>query len=82
MSTLEAPRTVKPAKSDRWLSPEQVCEMVPGLTVQVLTERRKRRVKPDYFKPTGVKGGGAILYLESEIESWIRTGRVATREGS
>lgn len=82
MSTLEAARKPVPVKQDRWLSPEQVCEKYPGLTLRALTERRKRRVKPDYFKPTGESGGGAVLYLESEVEAWIREGRVKTREAS
>jgi hypothetical protein len=84
MSTLEAARSAKPAsaKQDRWLSPEHVCEKYPGLTLWVLAERRKRRVKPDYFKPTGESGAGTVLYLESEVEAWILGGRVKTREAS
>ncbi|GAA4762275.1 helix-turn-helix transcriptional regulator [Microbacterium gilvum] len=74
---------MKAAPSVRYLSPEQVAEMAPGITVETLRERRKRRQKPDYFKPTGgTDSRGAVLYLESDVLAWIAASRVTTREAS
>lgn len=68
------------ARQERYLTPQDVCDMLPGITLDVLKERRKRRVKPDYFKPTGEEGRGAVLYAESDIIAWVRESRVQTRE--
>lgn len=69
-------------QQERYLTPQDVCAMLPGITVDVLKERRKRRVKPDYFKPTGEEGRGAVLYAESDVLAWIRESRVQTRDAS
>lgn len=61
-----------------WLSPEQVCELLPGMTVEILLARRKKRLDPPYFKPTGERGK-VILYDRSEVEAWVQRYRVATR---
>ncbi|PVE94970.1 hypothetical protein DC434_13675 [Microbacterium sp. TPD7012] len=64
----------------RWLSPAQVCELLPGMTEEILSERRKQRLDPPYFKPTGDRGR-VILYDRAEVHDWVLASRVATREG-
>lgn len=60
---------------DRFLSPEMVCELVPGLTVVILEDLRKRKVDPPFHKPTL----RTVVYRESQIIEWVLASRVATR---
>ena len=69
--------TAVPAAGD-WLSPEQVCELLPGMTVDILLARRKKRLDPPYFKPTGDRGK-VILYRREDVEQWVQRFRVTTR---
>jgi hypothetical protein len=65
----------------RYLSPEQVCEIVPGLTVANLQELRKSGRGPAYYKPTGA-AGKVIVYAEAEVREWVQSSRTSTREQS
>lgn len=67
--------------SDEWLSPAQVCSLLPGMTEEILSERRKQRLDPPYFKPTGERGK-VVLYDRSEIMAWVKASKVATRDAS
>lgn len=58
-----------------WLSPAQVCERVPGMTVAKLTDMRENRRGPAYYKPSL----RTVVYLESEIDAWVAASRVQTR---
>lgn len=60
-----------------WMSPADVCAMLPGLTEEILTQRRKRRQEPDFHKPTGA-GGNVVLYDRADIIAWVRKSRVST----
>jgi len=62
---------------DRFLSPEMVCELVPGLTTVILEDRRKRMVGPPFFKPTL----RTVIYRESQVIEWVLSTRVDTRSG-
>jgi hypothetical protein len=62
---------------DRFLSPEMVCELVPGLTKVILEDLRKRRRGPPFHKPTG----RTVIYRESAIIEWVLSTRVDTRSG-
>lgn len=64
--------------TDRFLSPAMVCELLPGMTEDILSARRKRRVDPPFYKPTG-QHGAVVLYLESDVIEWVRSTKVATR---
>ncbi len=55
-----------------WLSPAQVCERVPGMTEEILSDRRKRGLRPDYRKPS-LK---TVIYEQSEIDDWVESTRV------
>lgn len=63
-------------RDDRYLSPAMVCELVPGMTLDILAARRHGRLDPPFYKPSGNTG----LYRESEIHAWIHASRVDTRE--
>ena len=52
-----------------WLSPKDVCDQVPGMTEEILSERRKKNLKPRYFKPS-LK---TVVYEQSDITEWIRS---------
>lgn len=60
-----------------WMSPAEVCAMLPGLTEESLTQRRKRRQEPDFYKPTGA-GGNVVLYDRADVIAWVRKSRVST----
>lgn len=60
---------------DRFLSPEMVCEMVPGMTVAILEDRRKRKIDPRFYKPTL----RTVIYRESDVLAWVLGSEVETR---
>lgn len=62
-----------------YLSPEQVTEMLPGVTVDQLKQWRKEGKGPAYFKPGGPRGH-ATLYALSDIEEFMGRSRISTRE--
>lgn len=59
-----------------WLSPAMVCEHVPGLTEEILSERRKQRKRPHFEKPS-LK---TVIYDLDEIDDWVRSTRVVCRD--
>ena len=73
MSNVTALR--KPVEQPVWLSPEQVCERVPGMTKTIHTDMRENRRGPAYYKPSQ----RTVVYLESEIDAWVAASRVQTR---
>ncbi|TFC85816.1 hypothetical protein E3T24_07745 [Cryobacterium sp. TmT2-59] len=59
----------------KYLSPEQVCEIVPGLTKGGLAQLRFTGKGPRYRKPTPK----TVVYLESEVIAWIEgSARIGT----
>lgn len=60
---------------DRFLSPEMVCELVPGLTTVILEDLRKKRKDPPFYKPTL----RTVIYRESQIIEWVLSTGVNTR---
>lgn len=67
--------SIRPATETQWLSPEQVCEHVPGMTLARLEDLRKKRIGPPFFKPTY----RTVIYAKSDIDVWIRESAVTTR---
>lgn len=65
----------------RYLSPEQVCELVPGMTVANLKDLRASGKGPRYSKPTGDRGH-ITLYREDDVVAWVEAAFVKTREQS
>lgn len=64
MSTTISPKP--PSLGHTYLSPEEVAELLPGLTVKKLAEWRYERRGPRYRKI-----GRLILYALDELEEWI-----------
>lgn len=61
-----------------WLSPDQVCERVPGMTKRRLEEMRAAGRGPRYFKPTGK----TVIYEQADIDAWVRATVVTTRDSA
>lgn len=59
-----------------WLSPEQVCERVPGMTTVILEKLRAKGKGPRFFKPS-LK---TVIYEQSEIDRWVASTAVSTRD--
>ncbi len=64
-----------PSASAEWLSPQQVCERVPGLSLDQLRDMRTRGVGPRYYKPTRK----TVIYAASDIDAWVASAAVETR---
>ncbi|NQX11371.1 hypothetical protein HQQ80_07025 [Microbacteriaceae bacterium VKM Ac-2855] len=61
----------------RYITPEQVCDLIPGMTKNNLAGLRFRGEGPRYRRPTP----RTIVYLESEVIEWIEsTARQGTAE--
>lgn len=73
-------RTVAPS-APTYLSPVQVCELVPGLTPESLKELRKSGRGPRYRKPTGERGH-VTVYLRDDVIAWVERSVVSTRDQS
>jgi len=61
----------------RVLSPAQVCELWPGMTVRKLQRFRDQGTGPAY-----IKVGRTITYRESDLRDYWTAHRVTTREQS
>lgn len=61
-----------------FLSPEQVCALVPVLTPRDLEDMRSNNTGPAYSRPTPRK----VVYLEADVRAWVQSKRQATREQS
>jgi hypothetical protein len=67
----EAPATL----SATLLTPEHLCEILPGMTTTKLAQLRFTGNGPRYFKPTG----RTIIYSMSDVMAWLEsTARTAT----
>jgi hypothetical protein len=61
-----------------WLSPKQVCDRVPGLSIDQLRSLRTRGVGPRYFKPTHK----TVIYAAADVDAWVAASVVETRRPS
>jgi hypothetical protein len=62
---------------ERYLDPETVCEIVPGLTKTGLAQMRWRGDGPPYVKPTPKK----VVYPETKLYAWLESRvQTSTRE--
>lgn len=67
-----------PEASIVWLSPADVCALLPTVTIDILAARRRLRQDPPFYKPTGASGN-VVLYDRAEVIAWVRGSRVETR---
>ena len=62
---------------ENYLSPEQVVEMVPGMTKGALAQLRFTGKGPRYRKPTPK----TVVYVEAEVIEWVEnSAQMQTRE--
>jgi len=60
-----------------YLSPDEVCTLVPGMTMTKLSQLRVTGRGPRYRKPTPK----TVIYLESDVVEWIEaTARTRTSD--
>ncbi len=52
---------------EKYLTPREVCEIVPGMSPSLLAQLRFMGEGPKFIKPTPRK----VIYRLSEIESWL-----------
>jgi len=62
-------RRTAAASEPVWLSPEQVCEIIPGLTPRDLEDMRSSGKGPRYSKPTARK----VVYAQADVHEWLRS---------
>lgn len=62
---------------EEWLTPEQVCAVVPGMTTTLLSRRRDEGKAPRYFKPSPK----TVVYARSDIDDWVRSTAVNPTRG-
>lgn len=61
----------------RLIGPEEVCELIPGMTKAKLAQLRFKGEGPVYMKPTAK----TVVYDRDEVMSWLRsTSRSGTAE--
>lgn len=51
----------------RYLSPDEVCNLVPGMTRGALAQLRYTGKGPKYLRPTAK----TIVYREDDVVSWL-----------
>lgn len=61
---------------EKLLSPQDVCDIVPGMTVPGLAQLRFLGTGPKFIKPTPRK----VVYRLSDVEAWLEANeRTSTR---
>lgn len=66
------------AAPTRYLTIDQVCDLVPGMTRTNLAQLRFKGIGPRYFKPTP----RTVLYTETDVFAWIEaSARTGTADG-
>lgn len=82
MSNVTAIRTSLPVDSstgeERYLSPEQVVEMVPGLSIRTLREWRAANRQLPWVQLSPKR----VAYLESDVRAFVMSHRQPVRERS
>jgi fructose-1,6-bisphosphatase/inositol monophosphatase family enzyme len=64
MTSINTPRT---AGLDRYLSPADVCALIPGMTEARLKMARFNGTGPEYLRPTP----RTIVYSERRVLAWL-----------
>jgi hypothetical protein len=64
---LDPMSTEQEAQMDRFLSPDQVCELVPGITRTSLSSLRYHGKGPRFLKPTAK----TVVYREADVLDWL-----------
>lgn len=67
MATTDAPQAPTEESRTVYLTPEQVCELVPGMTKASLAQRRYRGLPPTWLAPSPRRP----IYRESDVLAWV-----------
>lgn len=59
-----------------WLSPAEVCEVIPGMTVTLLQRMRDAGKGPRYAKPSPK----TVVYNLADVHAYVRSTIVTTKE--
>lgn len=78
MNNVTALRKHQPLTKPEWLSPEAVCEVIPGMTVSLLSRMRDAGKGPRYAKPSPK----TVVYDRADVDAYVRSTLVSTREQS
>lgn len=60
-----------------WLSEAEVCERVPGMTVETLKSLREERNGPPYYKPSL----RTVVYSQDAVDKWAKEMKRRLRQG-
>lgn len=69
---------IRASVDEKYLTPEEVAERIPGMTVRALRDMRCDGRGPAYMKPTP----RVVVYAESDVVAYMRRVRRSTREQS
>lgn len=70
---------LKPDAADRYLSPADVCSLIPGMTEGRLKMARFNGTGPEYLRPTP----RTIVYSERRVRAWLEgSARQSTAEAA
>ncbi len=79
MSTVAPVTPIRPAKSAPvYLSPAQVCELIPGMTERRLEYLRGKRQGPRFAKPSPK----TVVYVEADVRAWVESSMQTTKDQS
>lgn len=79
MSALAAVTPIRSATdAPVYLSPAQVCDLVPGMTERRLEYLRGKGQGPRFSKPTPK----TVVYVEADVHAWIAWSMQSTRDQS
>lgn len=56
-----------PRTASAYMSPQEVCELVPGMTKSRLAQLRFRGVGPKFLKPTP----RTVIYRKEDVVAWV-----------
>ncbi|MFT4156519.1 MAG: hypothetical protein QM630_01100 [Microbacterium sp.] len=59
-----------------WLSPAQVCDVIPGMTVTLLSRMRDAKRGPRYGKPSEK----TVVYARSDVDAYVQSTIVSTKD--
>lgn len=51
-----------------FLTPNEVCELVPGMTPAALAQRRYKGLPPRFYKPAA----RLVIYDRADVLAWLR----------
>lgn len=78
MSNVTAMKPRTTAAPAEWLSPSQVCDVIPGMTITLLQRMRDAGKGPRYAKPSAK----TVVYSRSDVDAWVLSTLVNTKEQS